>query len=140
MERGRRFPRSRRPPILRSDFQSFPRPARSAPTCNGSALTDIKIIYSRPSKKRHAIFGGIVSYNNLWRTGDNASTKISFSTPVKLGGTDGQEVPAGQYGLYTIPDEKVWTVILNKDAGLWGTDDYDYKKDVARFTSDAGED
>jgi len=115
----------------------FPELPQASPICTNLqrvGLTDIKIIYSRPSKKRHAIFGGIVSYNNLWRTGDNASTKISFSTPVKLGGADGKEVPAGQYGLYTIPDEKVWTVILNKDAGLWGTDNYDYKKDVARFT------
>jgi hypothetical protein len=115
----------------------FPELPQASPICTNLqrvGLTDIKIIYSRPGKKRHAVFGGIVSYDVLWRTGDNASTKISFSTPVKLGGADGQQIPAGQYGLYTIPNEKSWTVILNKDAGLWGTDEYDPKKDVARFT------
>jgi hypothetical protein len=114
----------------------FPELPLASPICTNVqrvGLTDIKIIYSRPSKKRHTVFAGIVPYDTLWRTGDNASTKISFSTPVKLGGADGQEVPAGQYGLYTIPNEKAWIVILNKDAGLWGRDQYDQKKDVARF-------
>ncbi|MGA2540831.1 MAG: DUF2911 domain-containing protein [Verrucomicrobiota bacterium] len=114
----------------------FPELPPASPVCTNLqrvGLTDIKIVYSRPSKRHHAIFAGIVPYNTLWRTGDNASTKISFSTPVKLGGADGVDIPAGEYGLYTIPDEKAWTVILNKDAGLWGTDDYDPRKDVARF-------
>lgn len=82
--------------------------------------------------KHHAIFGGIVPYNDLWRTGDNASSKITFSTPVKLG-PDGVEIPAGTYGLYTIPDEKAWTVIFSKDAGLFGKEGYDPKHDAARF-------
>ena len=69
--------------------------------------------------KAHAIFGGIVPYNDLWRTGDNASTKITFSTPVKLGG-GWREIPAGNYALFTIPDEKAWTVIINKDDGRMG--------------------
>jgi hypothetical protein len=114
----------------------FPELPLASPICTNLqrvGLTDIKIIYSRPGKKHHTVFAGIVPYDTLWRTGDNASTKISFSTPVKLGGADGQEVPAGQYGLYTIPNEKTWTVILNKDAGLWGTDLYDEKLNVARF-------
>jgi hypothetical protein len=114
----------------------FPELPQASPVCTNLqrvGLTDVKIVYSRPGKRHHAIFAGIIPYNNLWRTGDNASTKISFSTPVRLGGADGAEIPAGEYGLYTIPDEKAWTVILNKDAGLWGTDDYDPRKDVARF-------
>ncbi len=114
----------------------FPELPQASPACTNIqrvGLTEIKIVYSRPSRRHHAVFAGIVPYNDLWRTGDNASTKISFSTPVKLGGADGQEVPAGEYGLYTIPDEKAWTVILNKDAGLWGKDGYDPRKDVARF-------
>jgi hypothetical protein len=115
----------------------FPALPLASPICTNIqrvGLTDIEIVYSRPSMRGHpTIFGGIVPYNDLWRTGDNASTKISFSTPVKLGGTDGVQVPAGTYGLYTIPNEKTWTVILNKDAGLWGKDLYDFKKDIARF-------
>ncbi len=114
----------------------FPALPQASPACTNIqrvGFTDIEIVYSRPSMRGHAIFGGIVPYNDLWRTGDNASTKITFSTPVKLGGTDGVEVPAGTYGLYTIPDEKAWTVIFNKDAGLWGKDNYDPRKDAARF-------
>jgi len=114
----------------------FPALPPASPACTNIqrvGFTDIEIVYSRPSMRGHAIFGGIVPYNNLWRTGDNASTKITFSTPVKLGGADGREVPAGTYGLYTIPDEKAWTVMLNKDAGLWGADNYDPKKEAARF-------
>ncbi len=122
--------RAQTPPIR------FPELPPASPVCTNLqriGLTGIKIVYSRPSKRGHVVFGGIVPYNDLWRTGDNASTKITFSTPVNLGGTDGVEVPAGTYGLYTIPDEKAWTVILNKDAGLWGKDGYDPKLDVARF-------
>lgn len=114
----------------------FPELPLASPPCTNIqrvGLTEIKIVYSRPSMRRHTIFGGIVPYNDLWRTGDNASTKVSFSTPVRLGGADGGEVPAGTYGLYTVPDEKAWTVILNKDAGLWGKDGFDDKKVVANF-------
>jgi hypothetical protein len=115
----------------------FPALPEASPICTNIqrvGLTDIEVVYSRPSMRGHtAVFGGIVPYNDLWRTGDNASTKISFSTPVRLGGADGAVVSSGTYGLYTIPDEKAWTVILNKDAGLWGKDLYDPKKDVARF-------
>jgi len=115
----------------------FPALPQASPICTNIqhvGLTDITVVYSRPSMRGHpTVFGGIVPYGDLWRTGDNASTKISFSTPVRLGGADGVEVLAGTYGLYTIPDEKAWTVILNKDAGLWGKDLYDPKKDAARF-------
>ena len=82
--------------------------------------------------KRHTIFGGIVPYSALWRTGDNASTKIIFTTQVKLG-PDAVDINPGTYSLFTIPDEKAWTVILNKDTGGWGKDNYDASKDVARF-------
>ena len=63
------------------------------------------------------VFGGLVPYGEVWRTGANASTKISFSTAVKLNGVD---VPAGTYALYTIPGKTAWTVIIDKDTSLWG--------------------
>ena len=75
-------------------------------------LTDIEIVYSRPSMKGRTIYGGLVPFNAVWRTGANASTKISFSTPVKLNGND---IPAGKYALYSIPGEQEWTIILSKD-------------------------
>lgn len=93
-------------------------------------LTDIEIAYSRPGKKGREIFGGLVPYGQVWRTGANAATKISFSTPVKLNDTD---IPAGTYALFTIPGENEWTIILNKGVGQWGAFQYDPKADVARF-------
>lgn len=90
------------PPI---PFPELPQASPACTTIQHVGLSEVKIVYSRPGMKHHAIFGGIVPYNDLWRTGDNASTKITFSTPVKLG-PDGVEIPAGTYGLYTIPDKK----------------------------------
>jgi hypothetical protein len=93
-------------------------------------LTDIEIVYSRPGIKDRTIFGGLVPYGKVWRTGANAATKITFSTPVKLNGTD---IPAGTYALFTIPGEDEWTIIINKGAAQWGAFQYDEKADVARF-------
>jgi hypothetical protein len=93
-------------------------------------LTDIGIDYSRPGVKNRAVFGGIVPYGQVWRTGANAATKITFSTPVKMNGTD---IPAGTYALFTIPGEDEWTIIINKGAAQWGAFQYDEKADVARF-------
>jgi hypothetical protein len=112
----------------------FPKLPDASPMCmlrQRVGLTDMEIDYSRPSAKpRQQVFGGIVPYGNLWRTGDNASTKIRFSTAVKLNGVD---IPPGLYALYTIPDEKAWTVIVYKDAGLWGAYGYNPENDLARI-------
>ena len=93
-------------------------------------LTDIEIAYSRPGVKDRVIFGGIVPYGAVWRTGANNATKITFSAPVKLNGTD---IPAGTYALFTIPGADEWTIIINKGAAQWGAFQYDEKADVARF-------
>ena len=71
------------------------------------------------------IFGGLVPYGQVWRTGANAPTKIKFSDAVKIGG---QDVPAGEYAFYTIPNENEWTIILSKNLKLWGA--YGYKPDA----------
>ena len=97
-------------------------------------LTDIEIVYSRPSAKGREIFGNVVPFDKVWRTGANNATKITFSTPVKLNGTD---VAAGSYALYTIPGEDEWTIILNKGVGKSGTQ-YDEKEDVLRFKARPG--
>jgi len=93
-------------------------------------LTDFEIVYSRPGVKGRTIFGGIVPYGQVWRTGANQATKITFNTPVKIEGTN---LPAGTYALFTIPGEQDWTVILNKNFTQWGAYQYDEKADVARF-------
>jgi hypothetical protein len=92
-------------------------------------LTDIEIVYSRPGMKNRVIFGGLVPYSEVWRTGANASTRISFSTAVKL---NGAEIPAGKYALYTVPGEKEWTVIIHKDttASIFN---YNQTNDLVRF-------
>ncbi len=93
-------------------------------------LTDIEIDYSRPGVKGREIFGGIVPYGIVWRTGANQATRITFSTPVKL---EGRDIPAGTYSLFTIPDKGDWTIILNKDANQWGAFQYNQKDDLVRF-------
>jgi len=93
-------------------------------------LTDIEVVYSRPGVKHRTIFGGLVPYGTVWRTGANQATRITFSTPVKL---EGNDVPAGTYTLFTIPGENEWTIIINKDANQWGAFQYNEKDDLARF-------
>jgi len=93
-------------------------------------LTDIEIAYSRPGVKDRTIFGGIVPYGQVWRTGANQATKLTFSTPVKL---EGHDIPAGTYGLFTIPGPDQWTIIINKNAKQWGSFQYNEKDDVVRF-------
>ena len=91
----------------------FPSPSPLGTLKQRVGLTDIEINYSRPSAKGRPIFGGLVPYGEVWRTGANGRTTISFSTPVKLNGTD---IPAGKYSLFTIPGESEWTIVINKDA------------------------
>jgi hypothetical protein len=93
-------------------------------------LTDITVVYSRPSVKDRTIFGGIVPFGQVWRAGANQATKISFSTPVKL---DGNEIPAGNYSLFAIPGEQAWTIILNKNTNQWGAFQYKTNDDLVRF-------
>lgn len=107
----------------------FPAPSPAGTLKQRVGLTDIEVAYSRPGMKGRQIFGSLVPFGTVWRTGANAATKITFSTPVKL---NGAEVPAGSYALYTIPGEDEWTIILNKGVGKSGTQ-YDEKEDVVRF-------
>lgn len=93
-------------------------------------LTEVKVVYSRPSAKGRTIAGDLVPYGEVWRTGANASTKISFSEDVKL---NGQDLPAGEYALYTIFTEETATIILNKNLKLWGASGYNQAEDALRF-------
>src|ERR1035437_393116 len=104
----------------------------ASPTCTIKqrfALTDVEIVYSRPGVKGRTIFGGLVPYGQVWRTGANNATKITFSTAVKLNGAG---IPAGSYSLFTIPGENEWTIIINKNVGQSGLQ-YDEQADVVRF-------
>ncbi len=110
----------------------FPAASPGATVKQHVGLTDVQVDYSRPGKKGRVIFGGRVPYGDVWRTGANTATKISFSTAVKLNGTD---LAAGEYALFTIPGRDEWTIILNKVTGQWGAYSYDAKNDVARIAA-----
>ncbi len=94
--------------------------------------TTISIEYERPSARKREVFGNLVPWNKVWRTGAGHCTKISFEKNVVVGG---QNIDAGKYSLFTIPNEKEWIVIINRDTTLYGSYNYDLRKDVARFVS-----
>jgi len=98
-------------------------------------LTDVKVEYSRPSTKGRKIFGELVPYGQVWRTGANAATIVNFSTDVKI---EGKEVPKGSYALYSIPDKNEWIFILSKNTKLWGSTGYDAADDAVRFSVKPG--
>ena len=93
-------------------------------------LTEVSVIYSRPSAKGRKVAGELIPYDEVWRTGANASTKLSFTTDVKL---EGNLVAAGTYALYTLFTEEEATVILSKNLDWWGAIGYDATEDVLRF-------
>ena len=107
---------------------------KASPTCEISQMvgtSKISITYSRPGVKNRVVFGELVPYNKIWRTGANKATKISFSKDVKIGGKD---LAAGDYSLFTIPSQKEWTIIFNKNLELWGTGEYNQDMDALRIT------
>lgn len=93
-------------------------------------LAEVKVVYSRPSARGRKVAGELIPYNEVWRTGANASTKISFSSDVML---EGNPVPAGEYALYTEFTEEEATIILSKNLTWWGSLGYDPKDDLLRF-------
>ncbi|MCK8495743.1 DUF2911 domain-containing protein [Spirosoma sp. RP8] len=96
------------------------------------ALGEITLEYSRPATKGRSIFGDLVPYDKVWRTGANATTKITFSSDVKL---EGKEVKAGTYGLFTIPGKNSWQVMLSKDLNLGANvGNYKQENEVVRVT------
>jgi hypothetical protein len=112
----------------------FPSASQHSVVKQRVGLTDVEVDYSRPNKNDREIFGGLVPYGKLWRTGANAVTKIRFSHPVTLGG---KEIPAGEYALFTIPTADEWTIIVSKDAKVQSAADYKQENDAARLTAKA---
>lgn len=95
------------------------------------ALSDISIEYSRPSAKGRVIYGDVVPFGKVWRTGANGATKITFGEDVKVEGTD---VKAGTYALYTMPNKDSWDIMLYKDLTLGGNvAEYKAENEVAHF-------
>lgn len=109
----------------------LPRPSPKAVISQTIGLTDVTVAYSRPGVKDRKIWGGLVPYGEVWRTGANEATSFVITGEATVGGT---KLPAGEYSLYTIPAEGEWTVIVSKEKGEWGAFTYDKKNDAARFT------
>ncbi len=109
-----------------------PQPSPLSTVTQKIGLTEVSITYSRPSKKGRKIFGELVAYDRMWRTGANASTKIKIADDVKI---EGHDVPAGEYALYTIPGKDKWTIVIHKNTSYWGTGESSYKEeeDLVRF-------
>ncbi len=98
---------------------------------NKNAAAYARVIYSRPHKKGREIFGGLVPYGEIWRTGANEATELTIYTPLYLGKT---LLDPGTYTLYSIPHEKTWTIIINCDTNVWGAFSYKKEKDAMRIT------
>ena len=106
---------------------------RASPLMNVKADLDglgVAVQYGQPSMKGRAIFGDLVPYGKIWRTGANEASFIEFSGNAMV---NGEKVKAGKYALFTIPGEKEWTVILNEVWNQWGAYNYDSSKDVLTF-------
>lgn len=107
----------------------LPRLSPKASVSQNIGVTEVKITYCRPGVKNRAIWGQLVPYDQVWRTGANEATNITLSTDVKV---EGQALPAGTYALFTIPGKTEWTIIFNKTADQWGSTDYKQDQDALR--------
>jgi hypothetical protein len=112
----------------------FPAPSPACTLKQRVGLTDVEIVYSRPSVRGRKVFGAMIPYGEVWRTGANAATRLTFSTDVKL---QGAALTAGSYELFTIPDKDQWTIIVQKlpEKASWGAYTYKKENDTARMTA-----
>src|SRR2546423_12871009 len=105
----------------------LPRVSPNSTLTQSVGLTDITIKYSRPGVKGRPIWGSLVPYDTIWRTGANEATTISFSDDVMI---NGQKLAKGNYALFTIPGKDQWSVGFNSQAEQWGAFNHDKSKDV----------
>ncbi len=115
--------------ILNTSAQELPAPSPTATLSQRVGLTDVTIVYSRPSVKGREIFGELVPFDKLWRTGANMNTTVEFSSEVTIAG---KKLPAGKYSMFTIPSPDSWEVIFNSKTDHGGTNGYSEENDVLR--------
>ena len=108
----------------------MPAPSSTQTIKQDFGMGSIELTYSRPNAKGRKIFGDLVPWNKVWRTGANAATRIVFKDVVEIGG---KKIDSGTYVLYTIPNIDSWEIILNKGINNWGSDGYTDSADVCRF-------
>lgn len=111
---------------------NLPRVSPKGSVMQTVGTTDITVTYNRPGVKGRAIWGGLVPYDQVWRTGANEATVIEFSEDVLV---NGQKLAKGKYSLHTIPGRDQWTVIFNKTANQWGSYSYQADHDALRVTA-----
>ena len=111
----------------------MPAPSPTQTIKQDFGIGSIELTYSRPSAKGRKVFGDVVPDGKLWRTGANAATRISFSEPVEI---SGKKLDSGTYVLYTIPNQELWEIILNKGLKNSGVDGYKESEDVIRFKTE----
>lgn len=109
---------------------NLPQPSPWAQVSQKFGLAQATVTYSRPSMKGRKIFGGLVPFGELWRTGANKNTEIKLEGAILI---NGQKVDAGTYSVFTIPGENAWTIILNKNTEHWGAGGYKQEEDLMRF-------
>lgn len=114
--------------IAQDDKSKRPSPPRSASAMVGDL--NIEVDYGAPSVKGRTVYGDLVPYGKVWRTGANEATTFSVNKDVSI---DGNSLPAGKYALFTIPESDEWTVIFNKKPDQWGAYDYDQGDDALRI-------
>lgn len=107
--------------------QELPQPSPKAKVEQRIGLTDVNVEYSRPSVKGRTIFGELVPFDKIWRTGANMNTLVTFTDHVKI---NGKELEAGTYSIFTIPTKGDWTIMFNSVIDGWGEGKYDKKNDV----------
>jgi hypothetical protein len=107
-----------------------PRPSPMASIAMKYKDAYIKITYSQPHKNGRVIFGSLVQYGKVWRTGANEATEITTTKDIQVNGT---LLKAGTYNVFSIPEKDRWTIIINSEVGLWGSYNYNTKFDVMRF-------
>ena len=116
--------------IAQNEVPLFPVASPGGRIAQTVGNTEIAVEYERPLARKRKIFGDLVPWNQIWRTGAGASTKLTFSRSVMI---EGQKVPAGRYSLFTIPNQDAWVFIINSDTTLYGSYAYSQAKDIARF-------
>jgi tetratricopeptide (TPR) repeat protein len=118
------------PGLAAAQQLELPRPSPLAKVSQVVGLTEVAVEYSSPAVKGRKVWGDLVPYDKLWRTGANIATKITFSKDVLVAD---KPVPAGSYAIFTIPGKTSWTIALNKNFNQGGTDQYEQSLDVLRF-------
>lgn len=110
--------------------QELPQPSPKGEISQMVGLTEVEIEYSRPSMKGRKIFGDLVPFGEMWRTGANGSTIIEFDTDVMI---QGKTVKKGNYALFTVPNKTEWEIVLNSNTELWGVDGMKAEENVLTF-------